>query len=119
MADRMVVAHVLRRATFGPTAVEVDRAADRDLADVVSGLIRPAGADADAAALPSFAEDPFRSLTAQASREDRQRARQEARRQVDELTTGWMRRMATAQHQLIEKMVFFWHGHWATSSQKV
>jgi uncharacterized protein (DUF1800 family) len=119
MADRMVVAHVLRRATFGPTAVEVDRAADRDLADVVSGLIRPAGADADAAALPSFAEDPLRSLTAQASREDRQRARQEARRQVDELTTGWMRRMATAQHQLIEKMVFFWHGHWATSSQKV
>jgi uncharacterized protein (DUF1800 family) len=27
--------------------------------------------------------------------------------------------MAAAEHQLTEKMVFFWHGHWATSVQKV
>jgi uncharacterized protein (DUF1800 family) len=27
--------------------------------------------------------------------------------------------MVSAQHQLTEKMVFFWHGHWATSVQKV
>jgi uncharacterized protein (DUF1800 family) len=119
MADRMVVAHVLRRATFGPTAAEVDRAAERDHADVVSGLVRPTGADAGAAALPTFADDPLGSLTGQTSREDRQRARQEARKQTDELASAWVRRMATAHHQLVEKMVFFWHGHWATSSQKV
>jgi uncharacterized protein (DUF1800 family) len=119
MADRVVVTHVLRRATFGPTAAEVDRAADRDYADVVSGLVRPTGADAGAAALPTFGDDPLRSITGQTSREDRQRARQEARKQVDELAAAWVRRMATADHQLVEKMVFFWHGHWATSSQKV
>jgi uncharacterized protein (DUF1800 family) len=27
--------------------------------------------------------------------------------------------MATAKHQFSEKLVFFWHGHWATSVQKV
>jgi uncharacterized protein (DUF1800 family) len=63
--------------------------------------------------------DPILSLTPPASREDRQRARQEARRQVEELAAAWVRRMATASHQLVEKMVFFWHGHWATSAQKV
>ena len=119
MADRTVVTHVLRRATFGPTAAEIDRAAGRSIADVVSGLVRPAGSDAGAQALPTNARDPILSLTAQASREDRQRARQEAREQVQELAAAWMRRMATASHQLVEKMVFFWHGHWATSAQKV
>ena len=119
MTDRLVVTHLLRRATFGPTAVEVDRAAGREYADVVAGLVRPAGVDAAAAPLPANASDPLRSITAQTSREDRQRARQEARRQVDELATAWLRRMATAEHQLVEKMVFFWHGHWATSAQKV
>jgi uncharacterized protein (DUF1800 family) len=119
MADRMVVTHVLRRATFGPTADEVDRAAGRDYADVVSGLVRPGGADAGATPLPAFADDPLRSITSQTSREDRQRARQEARKQMDALASAWVRRMATADHQLVEKVVFFWHGHWATSAQKV
>ena len=27
--------------------------------------------------------------------------------------------MVAAEHQLTEKLVFFWHGHWATSVQKV
>ena len=27
--------------------------------------------------------------------------------------------MVAADHQLTEKLVFFWHGHWATSVQKV
>ena len=119
MADRMVVSHVLRRATFGPTAAEVDQAAGRDYASVVSGLVRPAGVDAGAAALPTFADDPIRSVTPQMSREERQRARQDSRKQADELAAAWVRRMATAEHQLTEKLVFFWHGHWATSAQKV
>ena len=33
-------------------------------------------------------------------------------------TPDWQRAVA-AEHQLAEKMVFFWHGHWATSVQKV
>src|SRR5205085_2099004 len=31
----------------------------------------------------------------------------------------WLDRMVAAEHQFAEKLVFFWHGHWATSVEKV
>ena len=118
MADREQVAHLLRRATFGPTQAEIDAAAGREYQQVVADLVAPSGTDRKAPPLPSFATDPYferRGMT----REERQRARQAARQQLSALTEAWVRRMAGADHQLIEKMVFFWHGHWATSAQKV
>ena len=118
MADRELVAHLLRRATFGPTRAEIDAAARLDLPAIVSGLVRPSGVDT-APALPSFADDPYLGRTKEMTRPERQQSRQAARQQLTQLTQGWLVRMAAAQHQLAEKMVFFWHGHWATSAQKV
>jgi uncharacterized protein (DUF1800 family) len=118
MADRELIAHVLRRATFGPTRAEIDAAAQRDLSAVVAGLIRPSGVDG-VPPLPVFATDPYFGRTKEMTREERQRLRQAARQQLTALAQGWLLRMAGAQHQLAEKMVFFWHGHWATSAQKV
>ena len=31
----------------------------------------------------------------------------------------WLDRMTVADHQAVEKLVFFWHGYWATSIRKV
>ncbi|NUR71793.1 MAG: DUF1800 domain-containing protein [Hamadaea sp.] len=122
MADRKLVAHLLRRATFGPTAAEVDAAAARDYRDVVADLIRPGGPE-KAAPLPVFADDPLFGRTEkaakEATREQRAQARQLARDQLTTLTQAWVGRMATADHGFAEKLVFFWHGHWATSAQKV
>ena len=42
-----------------------------------------------------------------------------ARTQIQALLAWWLDRMVAAEHQLTEKLVFFWHGHWATSVQKV
>ncbi|NUT36994.1 MAG: DUF1800 domain-containing protein [Hamadaea sp.] len=119
MADRELVAHLLRRATFGPTRAEIDAAAGLDLTAVVASLVRPRGADATATPLPVFTADPYFGRTGQMTREERQRAQQASREQLTALTTAWLTRMVTARHQLTEKMVFFWHGHWATSAQKV
>jgi uncharacterized protein (DUF1800 family) len=118
MADRTVVAHLLRRTSFGPTAAEIDAAAARDFRDVVAGLVNPAGVDA-AAPLPTFADDPLFGRTAAMTREQRQAARSAARDQLTRLAGGWLERMVKTDHQLAEKLVFFWHGHWATSAQKV
>jgi uncharacterized protein (DUF1800 family) len=119
MADRELAAHVLRRATFGPTRAEIDAAARLDVAQLVAALVRPSGVDSGAPALPAFATDPYFGRTKEMTREERQRARQDARRQMTSLAQAWLVRMAGARHQLTEKMVFFWHGHWATSAQKV
>jgi len=118
MADRSRVIHLLRRATFGPTAAEIERAAGRSYDEVVADLVAPSGADPGAAPLPAFRDDPYLAARP-TTREARIQARRRAREQVDELTVAWLRRLATAHHQLPEKMVFFWHGHWATSAQKV
>jgi uncharacterized protein (DUF1800 family) len=121
MADREQVAALLRRATFGPTAEEVDAAARVGYAATVDRLLSPRAADAGARDTPppEFGTDPAAALTKQSTREQRQRARQEQREQGRRLVLWWLDRMVAADDQLGEKLVFFWHGHWATSVQKV
>lgn len=43
----------------------------------------------------------------------------ELRRQRSALLFWWLDRMVLADHGLQERMTWFWHGHWATSMQKV
>ncbi len=121
MGERERVAFLLRRATFGPTAAEVDRAERDGYAATVTRLLEPGGTDPGAARtpVPELGADPYQSLAKGASREQRQKARQARKAQVQELTHWWVDRMIAAEHQFSEKLVFFWHGHWATSVQKV
>lgn len=48
-----------------------------------------------------------------------QERQREERNAVAQLQAWWMRQMFTAAHPLEEKMTLFWHGHFATSAQKV
>ncbi len=121
MADRRHVAHLLRRATFGPTATEVDAAAAAGFDATLERLLNPPAGDPGAAAtpLPRLGPDPYASLNRNSSREERQQANQRRREQIVALGQWWLARMVAAEHQLLEKLLFFWHGHWATSVQKV
>ncbi|MFI5896862.1 DUF1800 family protein [Actinoplanes sp. NPDC051513] len=114
MTDRHVVAHILRRLTFGPTAAEVDAALRDGLPATVDRLFAPA-----AVAFPALGPDPVRSLAKGASREERQKARQAATQQATEALAWWAGQMAAHGGSAAEKLTFFWHGHWATSVQKV
>jgi uncharacterized protein (DUF1800 family) len=58
-------------------------------------------------------------LGAGASREDRQKRRQQETDQVDQLVAWWVRRMVAVQNPLVEKLTFGWHNHFATSATKV
>lgn len=40
-------------------------------------------------------------------------------RQIAVINRWWLDRMTVADHQGVEKLVLFWHGHWATSVKKV
>lgn len=120
MATRSDLAHLLRRAGFGPRAEEVDAAEKAGVAATVDALLNFDRPDAGAARTPPpTAADPVVALAKDATREQKQAARKQQREQVTALTVWWLDRMVQADHQAHEKLTFFWHGHWATSVQKV
>jgi uncharacterized protein (DUF1800 family) len=121
MADRTDMAHLLRRATFGPTAAEVDAAQAQGLDATIAQLLAPTGVDPAVAAtpLPSVGADPGAGITANSSLADRKAAQQARAAQAQTVINWWVARMVSAEHQFTEKLIFFWHGHWATSVQKV
>jgi uncharacterized protein (DUF1800 family) len=41
------------------------------------------------------------------------------RTQIKEMTLWWLDQMVTTDYSLNEKMTWFWHGHWATSIEKL
>lgn len=121
MADREQVAHLLRRATFGPRAAEVDAAQSAGYTATLDALFSMGTADAGATRTPPpvLAADPGAALGKDATRDQRQQARQARAAQVKQVAHWWVDRMTQADRQLLEKLTFFWHGHWATSAQKV
>jgi uncharacterized protein (DUF1800 family) len=110
MTDRRLVTHLLRRLTFGPTAAEVDVAVRAGYDATLERLLTPAALPQppDLGAQPAPGD----------SRAERQAARKQQREQLAALARWWLGRMV-ADRTAAEKLTFFWHGHWATSAQKV
>lgn len=120
-------AHLLNRAGFGGTPAEIGALAKRAPADAVDDLVdevplvdplpEPSWMSPDAAARPNRLD--LRRLT---DDERQQRLREyrirEGARMI-ELRTWWLQRMRTTQRPLQEKLTLFWHGHFATSMEKV
>ncbi|GAA0811173.1 DUF1800 domain-containing protein [Spirilliplanes yamanashiensis] len=114
------VALLLRRAGFGPTAAELTAARQTGYAGTLAGLLDPPGPDVGAgrAPVPDLGPDPYAAepnpSAARRAAADRQRARQ-----TELISRWWLDRMTVANQQALEKLHFFWHGHWATSIDKV
>ena len=97
--DRKWVAHLYRRAAFGPTPADTDRA----LADgFPKTLARLLAGEPDAAAWLDVFTDTGRYL-----KDDLQ------------LRVWWLSVMLQGGHPLREKLTLFWHNHFATSYAKV
>lgn len=135
--DRAKAAHLLNRAAFGGPPEQIDALAAGGMAAALAALV-----DGPATPVPAPAPDwaQPRDLVAQrqelsaamaAAPGDPEAARaqlrrglgaQERREQTDylvDLGGWWVNRMRDAQDPLEEKMTLFWHGHFATSAQKV
>ncbi|MGW4460891.1 DUF1800 domain-containing protein [Micromonospora sp. NPDC004704] len=114
------VALLLRRAGFGPSAAELDAARKAGYQATVNALTSPTGPDlgATSAPIPDLGPDPYANLTDPTSAQ-RVTADERRRQQTLAITQWWLDRLAVADHQATEKLIFFWHGHWATSVKKV
>ncbi|GIH04538.1 hypothetical protein Rhe02_26050 [Rhizocola hellebori] len=113
------VALLLRRAGFGPTSAELSDAIGRGYSATVSELTTPTARDpgAQSTPLPNLGIDPYNDLP---NPTKEQRAAADVKRGADTeaLHRWWLDRVTVANRQAVEKLVFFWHGHWATSIRK-
>ncbi|MGI8696825.1 MAG: DUF1800 domain-containing protein [Mycobacteriales bacterium] len=142
-ADPGDIRHLLRRAAFlaAPDAVRDGVARGYDA--TVSAILHPVTGDAGVARTPApsiptlkrpragkhgqhgAAGAPSASPSAGqgGSTEQKKAALKEFHRQLHAqlppLVAWWVDRMAAADHAYQEKLTFVWHGHWATSAQKV
>ena len=105
--NRSAVAHLLRRAGFGASGAEIDAAAKAGYEATVSALLAPAGADPGAAATPPPDFPAVKGPKKGTAPADYQ------------MVEWWLSRMASVTQPLVEKRTFFFHGHFATSVQKV
>ena len=100
--DVRAAAHLYRRAGFGATPAELDTAVKAGPMNAVQTLL-------------SETTEPQSYLTQMSSLADASLATGNPER----LSAWWAYRMLSTPAQLLEKMTLFWHGHFATSAEKV
>lgn len=118
--------HLLNRAGFGLPRSRVEELAGLSPDAAVAALMAEAPADPlpEPDFLPPYVRpgelyrgmESLGPLERQAIQSDK---RQTERAAVERLKAWWLMRMRTSPDPLREKMTLFWHGHFATSSQKV
>lgn len=125
--DRAKARHLLNRAGFGVPAERVSYLAGLGPEGAVSHLLEYESIDAQFVA-PDFLPPPVRAIdirfeTAMLSEAERRlylmHIQDRERDAVKQLQAWWLRRMHTTPRPLEEKLALFWHGHFATSAQKV
>lgn len=121
-------AHLLNRAGFGGTPAEIDAAyrkgldaAVRDLVDVSDELADvPPPAWARPRTIGKIRSQMRSRRISPRERRERKRAFHDMEGEnILDLRRWWLERMLTSPAPLLEKMTLFWHGHFATSVQKV
>ncbi|HUR88018.1 MAG TPA: DUF1800 domain-containing protein [Ramlibacter sp.] len=113
--------HLLIRTGFVPSAGEVRAFEGRSAEQAVDDVISAARRAQPLHALPPEAISAPPAAVAQKtmSRDERQMARREQIREGFGIKEWWMREMVESPTPLAERLTLFWHGHFATSQQKV
>ncbi|HWM03961.1 MAG TPA: DUF1800 domain-containing protein [Actinophytocola sp.] len=111
VSERTAVRRLYDRFGFGATRRELDQSFAEALDRV---LTAPPGGDAPAP--PELAPPPRPDKD---DREAKKRANRERAAQQKELAAWWLERMVAVEVATTERVTWLWHGHFATSSQKV
>ncbi len=120
-------AHLLNRAGFGGPPAEIEKLLGLGPVAAVAWLVDYENIP-DTTADPAWAKpDPerqqrfvaLRTATEEKRRELQQMEQRLQRERMIELRGWWLQRMAKGPRPLQEKLTLFWHGHFATSMEKV
>lgn len=120
-------AHLLNRAGFGGTPAEIEQLVSLGPERAVASLV-------DYEKIPDPTKDPdwarpdptraervaaLRKMTPEERRMAQKEEQRKERERLLELRGWWLNRMVHGPRPLQEKMTLFWHGHFATSVEKV
>ena len=113
---RLEIARLYSRFGFGPRPGEFEQALKAGVASTKQSLLNPPPIDTGAVALPTVTDlgkrpDPNTPEVITFARG--------LRAQSEGIEIWWLDQMVATNKPLQEKMVWFWHGHWATSIGKV
>ncbi len=112
--------HFLVRTGFAPTQAQVDHITGQTIRQAVFSTLVQAQAGRMGQPPPAFVSGPSATpLNLLKTQEERQAARQQQMREGLEIKSWWMRELIETSTPLQERMVLFWHNHFATSQQKV
>ena len=116
--QRLLTARLLHRWSFGPNPGEFESGLSIDPAGVAANLLLKTSSDnaqRDALTTPLPVFERVNKFTAA----DRAEAIRRRSQQQRLMTVWWLDRMITTNQPILERMTWFWHGHWATSINKV
>src|SRR6516162_5565391 len=123
--DFDAAAHLLVRAGFGGRTDEIEKLHALGPGKAISSLV---DVEPESYAPPTWAnpqdQDELRNqlrdaVTPEQKQSVRKLLDQQFRYEMRDLTRWWITRMVVTPTPLVEKMTLFWHGHFATSGQKV
>jgi uncharacterized protein (DUF1800 family) len=124
-----MAAHLLNRAGFGGPPADIQKLADLNHEQAISSLLDyenipdttldPDWAHPNPDEVKQLRESLKNAATPEEKRQIQQAANRLAQTRFLELRGWWLQRMARGPRPFQEKMVLFWHGHFATSSEKV
>ena len=121
-------AHLLNRASFGGTPDEIEAARKKGLSPAVRDLVDVGSETANVAppawARPRNIREQRMEIKAAKDRGENFQEKARAVRMMEDanildLRRWWLERMMNGPAPLLEKITLFWHGHFATSIQKV
>ncbi len=115
-AKRLEISRLFNRFAFGPRPGEFAEALKVGPAAFKKSILNPPAIDSGAPKEPVFADLGPRPAPKSA---DSAQFSQALGAQKKELTLWWLDQMVLTEKPLQERMVWFWHGHWATSIGKV
>jgi uncharacterized protein (DUF1800 family) len=114
------VRHLLGRTGFEASPAEVSPWVGTSAEAAVDRLVAEARRATPQHPAPAFTQEAIRTPYGRlADDEARKAARQQARADTVELAAWWLQEMRDTPTPLAERMVLFWHNHFATSMQKV
>ncbi len=114
--QRLETARLLHRFGFGPRPGEFTAALNAGPAEVKRALLNPPSIDSGEVTPPTITDLGPRPAPNTPEVVPFSIA---LRTQSKDLTASWLDQMVLTQKPLQEKMVWFWHGHWASSIGKV
>lgn len=116
--ERLAISRLFHRFGFGPKQGEFEIATKNGFeASKRNFLTRPTS-DQINVDLPSLTIDDLGPRPTPGTFESTEYSIK-IRSQIKDMTLWWLDQMVTTDYSLNEKMTWFWHGHWATSVEKL